>query len=343
MIRAGLLLAALLLFATEASAQLVVAPPILGKTIKPPASVIERAVQEELEEIGIDAMKRTKRTTARLAKCQNKMSCLASVGKQVGASHVLHVIVAQRDDEVLAQLTLLSVHTKKPVDVARAKTTNVADAIDRTIRGAARIVGLTMAKLPEFADDSIRMDPMAGQTPTGPVPPQRAEPEPDDDDDVERAGLPPLPPAGDPGRPARTEPERTEPAFAPAARPAEPARTAAPPPVVIAPAPVDDGGSSTLTYVVGGTAIAAGIVGGVMLALARSDATARDETPQIELERRQELHDAALGKQTAGIALMIGAGVGLSAALLIELLSGDGSDDGSAVLTAGPSGLAFEL
>ena len=341
MIRAGLLSAALLLFATEASAQLVIAPPILGKTIKPPASVVERAVQEELEEIGIDALKRTKRTTARLAKCKNRMSCLASVGKQVGASHVLHVIVAQRDDEVLAQLTLLSVHTKKPIDVARAKTTNVADAIDRTIRGAARIVGLTMAKLPEFADDSIRMDPMAGQTPTGPVPPRREDAEPGEG--TESASLPPLEPSGSEGRPSRTEPERSDPPFAPAARPQEPAGTA-PPPAVVTPVPVDEGGSSALTYVVGGAAIAAGIAGGVMLALARSDATARDETPQIMIERRQELHDAALGKQTVGIALMIGAGVGLGAALLIELASGDGGDDDAmSGLSVTGSGLALEF
>lgn len=328
----------LLVVSPEASAQLVLAPPVLGPELKPPVSAIERAIQEELEKMGIEPLKRTKRTTARLVKCGNKMSCLSTVGKQLNAAHVLHTIVAQRGEEVLAQLTILDVHTKKPLDVARAKTTTTLDAIDRSIRGAAHMAGITLKKLPQYADDTIAMEPVK------PTPPTETTPTPAIGAAPVETGTPPI------GKGAPATAPAVEESFGPSARaqekkPPELIAETAPPPIetTVTSPPVDEpskGLPGFLKWGAGGIGIAAATGGVIALSLASSDAGKRDETPQIDQAGRQALHDSAVTKQNIGLGLLIGGGVAITASVVMLLW--DAGRTSTAMLEPAPSGLAFD-
>jgi hypothetical protein len=79
----SLAVVALALTATPAFAQLVLAPPIVGKTVSAPEEAITRALQDELAASGIRPVELTMQLVRALEKCKNKMSCLASDRKSV--------------------------------------------------------------------------------------------------------------------------------------------------------------------------------------------------------------------------------------------------------------------
>jgi hypothetical protein len=295
---------ALCLTGQTASAQVIVAPPILPPALKVSASAIETAIDEELRALGISLMKRTSRTGQRLSSCENSMSCLAKEGKLVAASYVLHVIVAKRDKEVLAQITIVDSHTKKPVDVARAKGGTSADSVELTVRGAAHIAGLVLAKQPGIVGDSIPLDPEVAKSQTKP-----------------EAEEPPPPPVRQPAPdPLAGSHDMSSHARAGDSVPEPPPAKAAP---LLGPSTVQttrEGGLSTFTYAAGGAAIAAGIAGSILLVLARSDASSANETPQLQSARRLDLHEAAVGKQTGGLILLGTAAASIVVAILVEAL-----------------------
>lgn len=277
---------------TPAYAQLVLAPPIIGKTVMAPQDSIQLAIQDELGAAGIKPVELTTQLLKALEKCKNKMSCLATAGKAAGATHVLHTIMAERDGQVLAQLTLLDVKTKKPADTLRAKTNTDYKAIERGVREAARNAILALLASDEFPKPKspvvVAPTPTATPSPTPTPPPVVAvAPSPTPQPSPVTIGRAP-----------------------PIARQAPPPSGApvAPPVTLTTPRPGAGQGPNYLAFTVTGAGAAAAIVGGVLLGIAQSDASARDSTPQVFVDERARLNDAAFAKQGAGLGLLAGGG-----------------------------------
>lgn len=274
---------------TPAYAQLVLAPPIIGKTVMAPQDSIQLAIQDELGASGIKPVELTTQLLKALEKCKNKMSCLATAGKAAGATHVLHTIMAERDGQVLAQLTLLDVKTKKPADTLRAKTNTDYKAIERGVREAARNAILALLASDDFPKPKspvvVAPTPTATPSPT-PTPPVVAVAPSPSPTPVTIGRAPPI---------ARQVPPSS-------------GAPVAPPVTVTAPNPGAGKGPNYLAFTVTGAGAAAAIVGGVLLGIAQSDASARDSTPQVFIDERTRLNDAAFAKQGAGLGLLAGGG-----------------------------------
>lgn len=304
------LLATLALVAVPSApalAQLVLAPPIIGKTVMAPEDAITRVLIDELGASGIKPQELTMQLLKALEKCKNKMSCLATAGKAAGASHVIHTIMAERDGQVLAQLTVLDVKTKKPVDTLRAKTNTDYPAIERGVREAARGAVLALLAADDFPKPKTAV--VVAPSPSPSVPAVVPSPSP-------------TPPAV---------------AVAPSPSPSPQTMTRLPP--VARQVPQGLGGPNVAATTVGvgkgtnylaigitATGVAAGAVGAVLLVIAQSDASARDETPQVFTEERTRLNDAAFAKQDIGIAL-IAAGGGVALLGTIFWATGVGASD----------------
>ncbi len=330
------LLATLALVAVPSApalAQLVLAPPIIGKTVMAPEDAITRVLIDELAASGIKPQELTTQLLKALEKCKNKMSCLATAGKAGGASHVIHTIMAERDGQVLAQLTVLDVKTKKPIDTLRSKTNTDYPAIERGVREAAR--GAVLALL--AADDFPKPKTAVVVAPSpSPTPPPVVTPTP----------TPTPPPAV---------------AVAPTPAPTAPPMTRLPPvarqvpqgfagPGVAATTKVGVGkGPNYIAMGITGTGVAAGAIGAVLLVIAQSDAAARDETPQVFTEERTRLNDAAFAKQDIGIVLLAaGGGVALLGTILWATGVGasdleEPASDPNALVSISPTLNGFEV
>jgi hypothetical protein len=308
---AQLACAASFLLASEARAQLLVAPPIVPKDLDAAKGVVEEAIGRELAAASINPLAIDEKTFNELGNCKNKMSCLAQIAKPKGASHVLHVILARKDEEVLAQLTVLGVEKAKAVSTVRGKSGLGLTLIEGAVTNAVRDVIKTLKGLPQFKGGG----------------------------DVVSASLPSIPGSNkDPGTPGASRKAEKEPKAPPPAEPPPPERTvASAPPPAASPPPISASthvehkrGTNWVAYSVIGAGVAAGIVGGVMLGLAASDLNKRNQTPQVEVDTRKSLLDAGQGKHGAATGLLIGGGVAIAAGVVMQLL-GWGASSGPAV------------
>ncbi len=290
-VRLGVALLALAA-AGPASAQLLIAPPIVAKEVAAPSDTVQRAILEELIAAGIKPVEQTTKILAALEKCKNKMSCLATAGKAAGASHVLHTIMAERDGQVLAQLTLVAVNSKKAIEPARAKTGPEFAAIERGVRSLIGTVVASLMAQPDFPKPTVPppvAPPVAVNTPPVSPPPPDPKPSP-----APYANNTPPPPRDAPPAlrdlPAGYTP--TGPYGATVVKKEAPPKT----------------GPNYAAFTVGGVGLAAAATGIVFLALASGDASSRDQTPQVFVDDRKRLDDSAHSKQSIGIALLAGGG-----------------------------------
>jgi len=328
--------------ASRADAQLVLAQPIVGKTVMAPADNIQRAIVEELQREGIRPVELTSKLLKALEKCKNKMSCLATAGKAAGATHVLHTIMAERDGQVLTQLTLLSVDSKKPADTLRAKTGPEYVAIERGVRQAAREAVQALLAAEDFPKPKA---PPVVAPPAPSLPPVAARPQIELEQPVAAIN----PPGGSGSTPAIAPPSPS-PSPSPSASPSAPIASRAPPVARQLPSPSgkaapmriaasrEGAGTNFVGIGIMSAGAAAAIAGGVFLGLAGSDASTRDETPQVFVDERASLNDSAFQKQTIGLGLLIG-GAGVLFLGTVFLLTGVGASDGAAGDASDPNAL----
>lgn len=349
--------------AAPAWAQLAVAPPIVAKEVSGESETALKPLLEELTAAGIKPLEGTAKLNGALSKCANKMSCLAGAGKAAGASHVLHTILAERDGEVLCQITVLEVATQKPAGALRAKSANNPAAVDGAIRQAAREAITTLLALESFPKPKPQLvvaPPPPPPPPPGPKPtsePLKIPPKPSATLDIPEAAIGPTPApppvaSAPPSPKPSPKPEIVEtppivdgraptpPLEAPAKlKPAAPAPSpkAEPKPALAAKPPAVEAArpSKGLNFVAIGAVAAgaiAGGVGGAFLGMAKSDADQRDLTPQVQVDERTSLDDSAYAKQGAGIGL-IAAGAAVVIAGAVLWATGVGAPDSVAELT----------
>jgi hypothetical protein len=295
----------------------VIAPPLVVADLDPAKGVVEEAIGRELAAANIVPLALDEKAFEALTECNKKMSCLSKVAKSRGASHVLHVILARKGEEVLAQLTLLSVDRPKPVDTVRGKSGLGLDQIEGAVTNAVRQVIKSMKAFPQFKNSDV----VSAALPS--IPGVRADPPPG-----QSAAKDPTPatlPSGKPPTPRTAEPT-------------PPPDT--PPPTTIASAPTPDPKLGTSTqvqtrrgpnywaYTLGGLGLVGALGGTLELIAANSDLSDRNNTPQIMVQHRQDLLDSGQSKQKVGLGLVVGGGV-LVGLAIIFMIAGIGASSSS--------------
>ncbi len=295
----GLSLGAILaVSAGPAEAQLVIAPPVIGKKVTAPQDAIERAILDELIAAGVPRIEPTSRLLIALEKCKNSMSCLADTGKGVRATHVLHTIMDERDGQVLAQLSLISVKARDREKSERRKTGTEYQSVERAVRELARAMVQHMKDSPEFprfgevAQAVVAPPPLVAPAPSPAPQPQPQPP-------IAVAPRPAPPPAALP-QGSVLAPRDASNAAPMAVRVEKPKR-----------------GTNFLAIGVGSVGVAGIAAGVVSLVMAHSDASARDSTPQVFVDERQQLDDSANTKQDLAVVLMSGGGAALLGSIIL--------------------------
>ncbi len=283
--------------AGPAEAQLVIAPPVIGKKVTAPQDAIERAILDELIAAGVPRIEPTSRLLIALEKCKNSMSCLADTGKGVRATHVLHTIMDERDGQVLAQLSLISVTARDREKSERRKTGTEYQSVERAVRELARAMVQHMKDSPEF--------PRFGEVARAVVaPPPVVAPTP--------APTPTQPPAPIAAAPRPTPP----PAVLPQGSVLAPRDAASAAPIAVR-VEKPKRGTNLLAIGVGSVGVAAVAAGVASLVMAHSDASARDSTPQVFVDERKQLDDSANTKQDLAVVLMSGGGAALIGSIIL--------------------------
>jgi hypothetical protein len=283
-----------------ASARILVAPPILGQGLGPARDVIDETIAKQLLEGRIRRGEADEFLLVKLKECKNSMSCLSTVAKPAGASHVLHVILARRGDKVLTQLTLLDVDSAKPVTTERAKSGLGLDLIEGAIGKAMNKIVEAARATPEFGDGGgpLALSEREARAPTVSVAAVSTTP---------TLSTPPVAKVTTPP-PTDDDPDAAAPS--PGRLPDDPlALGSIEPPVVEAKVPTVRG-TNYVAFGIEAVGTSAMLAGGVAFILSGLDVQKRDDTPQTEVAERQRLREAAIQKQTVGgILLVSGAAV----------------------------------
>jgi hypothetical protein len=72
-------------------------------------------------------------------------------------------------------------------------------------------------------------------------------------------------------------------------------------------------------YTIGGLGLATAIAGGAVVLVGNSDLSTRNETPQIEVQKRSDLLNSGQSKQQIGTGLLIGGGAAVVVGLVLQL------------------------
>lgn len=261
---------------SEAYAQLVVSPPILGQGLKPAKDIIIDSINRELATTTAPRIQPDKYTEVKLQQCKNKMSCLSGVAGPAGAKHVLHVILARRGQKVLAQFTLLDVATVKPVETVRIGCGLGLTDIENAVGGAAKKIAKALNGIEIY------------QRPVATAPTIRPQP------------TPPVAVAQPAARPATTV--TTQPNLQP--QPAQPL----PAGVRIEASVPMEVGPNYLGWTVTGLGLATLLASGVTYIFVLMDQIELEDIPQVEYGRRTEVIEAARQKQLISLSLLVGGG-----------------------------------
>lgn len=315
--------------AGTAEAKLLVAPTILGKGLEPARDIIDNAIAEQLRDGQIGRHPNDRFLDVRLQECKNSMSCLAQIAQPQGATLVMHAVLARRGQKVLAQFTLIDVRSGDRLDRVRVKSGVGLSFIEDSVRKAIAKLVLTMQTLPAWASKGELYVPKTGGEQTT-VTTKIAE------DKTVISGNTTTTKSGG------TTETRTTPAGTGGNLGGESAFRA-PPPIESTVKMIQ--GPNYVAYTVGGVGLAAAIGGGVAFVLSGIDLQKRSTTPQTDVQRRNELQNSALNKQTIGAVLLVGSVVALGAGTVFHLTGWGASSYPAAgegpVVTTGPNGLAL--
>ena len=303
---------AMLGMAATAEAKLVMSPPILGQGLEPARDIIVTTIRKELVQGLVAEMTADQYLTVKLEQCKNSMSCLSDVAKPSGATHVLHVILARRNNKVLAQLTLLDVASQKPVDRVRVGSGLGLSFIEASLQDASEKIVALIHQQPDWANGgalkaaavAVATNPTTTTSNPGSVTP-------------------------DPATTAATNPTVT----------------AQPPPVVVETRVPMVRGPNYLAYSVGGLGVATLATSGVFFVLSGLDTQERSKTPGLEVVRRARLRDSAIQKQNIGFGLAAGGLLVLGTGALF-FFTGWGASEypaAPAATAAGPTGLSLSF
>lgn len=303
---------AMLGMAATAEAKLVMSPPILGQGLEPARDIIVTTIRKELVQGLVAEMTADQYLTVKLEQCKNSMSCLSDVAKPSGATHVLHVILARRNNKVLAQLTLLDVASQKPVDRVRVGSGLGLSFIEASLQDASEKIVALIHQQPDWANGgalkaaavAVATNPTTTTSNPGSVTP-------------------------DPATSAATNPTVT----------------AQPPPVVVETRVPMVRGPNYVAHTMVGLGGATFAAGGVLIVMSLADIQKRDMTAQTEVQQRARLRESAIQKQTIGTPLALG-GVLVGLSSLVFYFTGWGASEypaAPAATAAGPTGLSFSF
>lgn len=332
----GLVLASVLLTPALAEAQLVVVPPVVSDNAKAWERNIGAEILKKVDAAEIPRIKLKKPQADEMRTCKNTLSCLGERAQAMGATHFLHTIVGRRGNEVKVQFTLVEIATTKPLAQLRVGSLAKKGKVLAAIRGGMNDVLLEVVKVPALRPGGAA-EPLATYTPPTPEPaPTRAR-------EPERDPLPEIPIART--RPVEAPP--VQPAPEPAAQPKpapEPAPRAElrtrPEPGLVAETSRPSAGPNWLAWGTMGGGVAVAGAGVLMLALASSDIGERNETPQVEAARRQELTDSAGMKQNLGVTFLVAGGAAIATGAVFHVLGiGARRSGASASWQLAPNGL----
>ena len=317
-----------------ALAQLVVVPPVVGPNVKKWEKSIGAEMLKKVDGAKIRRVKLDKAKAETLRACKNTLSCLAEASAALDATHFLHTIVARRGNEVKVQFTLVVVSSAKPITQQRMKTDAKKAKVLASIKDGMDAVIEEMEKLPELGPGGAASEPLAVFTPPpSPTPPVVVKPTPE----VKPEPRPetPTPPIAAPKPEPKPEP-RAEPK--PEPEPAPAVRTQASPGLLVRETAPEPGPNWLAWGTLGGGVALAG-AGTLMLILANSDISTRNETPQIDTAMRQDLTDSAGMKQNLGVSFLIAGGAAVATGVVFHVL-GIGADEPAAQRSwlVGPAG-----
>lgn len=307
-----LLLGSLLLTPTLAHAQLIVVPPVVSDNAKKWEKNIGAEILKKVDAAKTPRIKLKKPSADEMRACKNTLSCLGDRTTAMGGTHFLHTIVGRRGKEVKVQFTLVEVASTKPLAQHRVGAPAKKAKVLAAIRGGMELVMADIQKVPSLTPEGETSEPLAVYTPPTPEPLRRPEPvlkpEPD-----------PLPEIPTTPTRAPTPEVAPEPEPVPAPAPAPEVRTRAEPGLV-AESTRPSAGPNWLAWGTLGGGVAVAGAGALMLALASGDISERNDTPQLEAARRQELTDSAGLKQNLGVTFLITGGAAIATGVVFHLL-----------------------
>lgn len=292
-------IAAAIFFSQNASAQILVVPPILGAGLEPARDIIIDRVKQSLNANKIAELKVDRFVLLKLAQCKNKMSCISTTAQPTGASHALHIILARRQNKVLTQITLLDISNSNPVKRVRARASLGLSFIEKTMTDSMQKISRAVIKLPRYTSQgSLFRKPKASMTqPSNRVtmnsPPPISNPNISSNGRSNFGGPPPVGGSSYSGINLQADVPMVE-------------------------------GSNYIAYTFWGLAGALALASGASFAMYGLDTQARIATPQTEIAQRDELLRSAQARQTTGY-VSLGSAVGVGLVGVLFQLTGWGA------------------
>ena len=291
-------IAVALLFSQNASAQILVVPPILGAGLEPARDIILERIKGSLYTNKIVEMKVDRFVLLKLAQCKNKMSCISAAAQPTGASHALHVILARRQNKVLTQITLLDISNSNPVERVRARASLGLSFIEKTITDSMVKISAAVIKLPNYVNQGVLYrKPKTAAAPQNnrvTMGDRNSAPPPLSNSGGNFGGVPPI--TGAPNSAAVN---------------------------LQSDVPMVEG-ANYIAYTFWGLAGALALGSGASFAMYGLDIQARNATPQTEIAQRSELLRSAQSRQITGY-VTLGSAVGVGLVGVLFQLTGWGA------------------